>query len=331
MSGRAVYADVVATIALTAGAVFTVLNLEPVTLRAVLAGVLVLFLPGYALTTLVFPAAKETRPGVGDLPSAFTGSETEHAGLPFFERLALGVGLSVALVPVFAWGLEVGGFEFTGPNVAAVCGTFAVVATVLGAVRRLRVAAETRYVPPVGVLVRYREVARGRSDWDGALNVALAAVVVVATATVAFALISPASVGSASYTQVSLLTEQDDGSLVAGDYPQNLSVGESGELVLLVENFEQETTNYTVVVQLQRVESNGDVVATNEIDRFSETLRAGDSWQLTHEVAPQISGENVRLAYLVYRGDAPQSPNVESSYRHVTLWMNVEDGSDTGT
>ncbi|QIB73926.1 DUF1616 domain-containing protein [Halogeometricum borinquense] len=329
MSNRAVYADTVATIALTAGAILAVLNLPPVTARAALAGILVLFLPGYALTTLVFPATKETRLSVGDVPSAFAGNNTKHAGVPFLERVALSIGLSVALVPLFAWSLEVGGVEFLAPNVAAACGGFAIVAALLGGVRRLRIAAETRYVVPIGTVAAYRNAARDRSNWDNVLNVALVGAVVVATVVVTFALVSPASVASASYTQASLLTEADDGSLVASDYPQNLTVGESGELVLLVENYEQETTRYTVVAQLQRVESNGEVTATSEIDRFSETVETGDRWQLTHEVAPSIPGENLRLTYLIYKGDAPENPTIESSYRHVTLWMDVTEGGDS--
>ncbi|SFR66664.1 DUF1616 domain-containing protein [Halogeometricum limi] len=323
MSNRAVFADVVATVALVAGAVLAVLNLEPVTVRAVLGGILVLFLPGYALTTLVFPARSEVRPSIGDISSAFAGGETEYAGLPFLERLALSFGLSIALVPVFAWALEVVGYEFVAGNVAVVCGSVAVVGLLLGAVRRLRLPAEAAYVIPVGVLVAYRNAARGRSDWDGALNVALAAAIVVSTAVVTFALVSP--VDGTSYTQASLLTEEDDGSLTASGYPQNLTVGESSELVLLVENYEQESMDYTVVVQLQRVEQNGDVVATSELDRFSGTVDSGDRWQVTSTIQPSIAGDNLRLAYLVYKDDVPQNPDIESSYRHVTLWLNVTE------
>ena len=323
MSNRALFADVVASIALVAVAVLAVLNLEPITARAVLAGVLVLFLPGYALTTLIFPATKETRPSVGDLPSAFKRSDSEHAGLPFLERLAVSFGLSVALVPIFAWALEVVGVEFLAPNIAAICGGVAVVGLLAGGVRRLRTSAETRYVIPLGAFASYRNSFRGRSDWDGVLNVALAAAVILSAGVVTFALVSPAD--GATYTQASLLTENQNGTLVASDYPQNLTVGESGELVLLVENYERETVNYSVVVQLQRVDQNGNVVAANEVDRFSQRVNAGDKWKLTHGVAPEIAGDNLRLTYLIYRGSAPEDPDVDSSYRHVTLWLNVTE------
>lgn len=326
MSDRAVYADVAASIALVAVAVVAVLNLEPITARAALAGALVLFFPGYALTTVVFPAARETRPEVGDVPAAFA-DRTEHAGLPFLERLAVSFGLSVALVPLFAWTLQMVGAEFLAPNIAAVCGVATVLGLLAGGARRLSTSIGTRYVIPVGALTDYRRAVRGRSELDGVLNVALAAAIVLSAGVVTFALVSPAD--GATYTQASLLTETENGTLVAADYPRNLTVGESGELVLLVENYERETVNYSVVAQLQRVESDGTVVEANEVDRFSQTVRPGDAWELTHGVAPEMAGDDLRLTYLIYRGPAPEDPDVDSAYRHVTLWMNVgESGSD---
>lgn len=164
MSDRAVYADVAASIAVVAVAVVAVLNLEPITARAALAGALVLFFPGYALTTLVFPATREMRPEVGDLPSAFAG-RTEHAGLPLLERLAVSFGLSVALVPLFAWTLQMVGAEFLAPNIAAVCGGATVLGLLAGGARRLTTSADARYVIPVGVFTEYRRAVAGGPNW----------------------------------------------------------------------------------------------------------------------------------------------------------------------
>ncbi|MDS0300413.1 DUF1616 domain-containing protein [Halogeometricum sp. S1BR25-6] len=328
MSDRAVYADVAASVAVVAVAVVAVLSLEPITARAALAGGLVLFFPGYALTTLVFPAAKKTRPEGRDLPSAFAG-RTEHAGLPFLERLAMSFGLSVALVPLFAWALQVVGAEFLAPNIAAVCGGATVLGLLAGGARRLATPSDSRYVVPVSAVTEYRRAVRGRSELDGVLNVALAAAIILSAGVVTFALVSPAD--GARYTQASLLTETDNGTLVAADYPRNLTVGESGELVLRIENYERETVNYAVVAQLQRVRPDGTVVEASELDRFSQTVGPGSAWELTHGVAPEMTGDDLRLTYLIYRGPAPEDPDVDSSYRHVTLWMNVSDPSAAET
>jgi len=81
------------------------------------------------------------------------------------------------------------------------------------------------------------------------------------------------------------------------------------------------------VVELQRVRgSDGGapkVVQDRRLATFTPTVSAGQSWRTTHEVTPTMTGENLRLAYLVYEGDPPQNPTTENAYRHVHVWVNV--------
>jgi uncharacterized membrane protein len=36
-----------------------------------------------------------------------------------------------------------------------------------------------------------------------------------------------------------------------------------------------------------------------------------------------MTGERLRLVYLLYKGSAPPTPTVDNSYREVHLWINV--------
>ena len=36
-----------------------------------------------------------------------------------------------------------------------------------------------------------------------------------------------------------------------------------------------------------------------------------------------MAGENLRLTFLLYRGQAPQDTTVENAYRELHLWVNV--------
>jgi uncharacterized membrane protein len=36
----------------------------------------------------------------------------------------------------------------------------------------------------------------------------------------------------------------------------------------------------------------------------------------------------LRLAYLLYKGEAPPEPTVENAYREVHLWVNVTEAPD---
>jgi uncharacterized membrane protein len=330
VSNRTLATDVVVTLAAIAVSATVVGAGLTGPIRAVFGGFLLLFLPGYALTTLVFPASEGVSPD-GRSRSPMTGSDgRRRAGLPLLERLAVGFGLSVALVPVFAWGLSsvnaAAAFETT--SILGVSTATAVVGTLLGAVRRARVPATQRYVVPFGRVDRLRTLWDVPST-DRTLNVALAVSIVVAAVVVTAGIVAPND--GETFTQVSILTENDDGSLVAGDYPERIAPGDAAELVLEVENYEQRRVTYTAVVQLQRVDDDGRVVEQAELTQFSRTLLHRQTWQAPHEISPTFEGENLRLAYLVYRGEPPEQPTLDSAYRSLTLWVDVtanEEGDD---
>jgi hypothetical protein len=82
--------------------------------------------------------------------------------------------------------------------------------------------------------------------------------------------------------------------------------------------------SYTVVVQLERVGADGSVVDRVELDRLSATVGAGERWTRRHAVTPPTTGENLRLSYLLFVGDAPAEPT-RADARHAThLWVTVE-------
>jgi len=99
---------------------------------------------------------------------------------------------------------------------------------------------------------------------------------------------------------------------VAANYPDELVVGEPADLVVGVENNEHEDVEYSVVVQLQEVEIEGNetrVVEYDEVDRFETTLAHNETWQHSHGVVATRTGENLRLQYLLFRGDPPSDPS----------------------
>jgi len=84
--------------------------------------------------------------------------------------------------------------------------------------------------------------------------------------------------------------------------------------------------NYTVVVVLQRIRGENEsttVVESQELDRFRAQVQANETWQNTYEVTPPISGDQLRLAFLLYRESPPASPRIENVYREIHLRVNV--------
>jgi uncharacterized membrane protein len=65
------------------------------------------------------------------------------------------------------------------------------------------------------------------------------------------------------------------------------------------------------------------VLSETELQRLSVTLDPGQTWRRPHVVRPTQAGENLRLAYFLYRDEAPADPDVRSADRYLQLWINV--------
>jgi uncharacterized membrane protein len=132
-----------------------------------------------------------------------------------------------------------------------------------------------------------------------------------------------------AFTEFYLLTENDSGGLVAADYPANFTQGEGEPLVVGIENNEGEPIEYTVVVSLQRVERVGNnttrVIGERELRRFRAQVAPNETWRRSHALRPTMSGNRLRVAYLLYRGSVPDDPGVANAYRELHLWINASD------
>lgn len=314
-SARKLPVDLVAVSLLVVAADVVVLApwLRATPLRPLVGLPVLLFAPGYVLTAVLFP-------GDGG-PEAAGGTR----GIDWTERLALSLGGSVVLLPVLGVGLGVTGLGFGAPAVVAGLDVVVVTGVVAGAARRWQLPERDRLRVPTGRLVaRLRDGLGGWPSLRTALNLTLAASVVLAVGVIGFALAVPNP--GESYTEFSLLTRNGTGDLVAGDYPTEFVAGEPRALTVGVTNHEGERVRYTVVVEVTRVERSGGsltVVEQREVVRFRTTLAPGEEWHRRHAVAPRMVGDDVRLEYYLYRGDAPADADADSAYRHLHLWVDV--------
>jgi uncharacterized membrane protein len=278
---------------------------------------LLLFLPGYGVVSALFPGTRER---ITRSPPSL--SSDGDAGIDAVERVGLSLGLSVALVPLVAMALyaaDVGlALDALVVGLVLVSGT----GLVVGSIRRRRLPAEERFDPSLGAAVErgYGATVGAETRLEGGVNVVLAASILVAATAFGFALMAPQSTEAGS--NLMILTERD-GSYVAGGYP-DLTSGESAQLTLGVRNEEGERVDYTVVVETHRVDG-GEVVDAREVTRLSNPVAAGETWYATHDVS--VAGDHERLTYLLYRGDAPADPDIDSAYRHAYLWTDGT-GSD---
>jgi len=316
-----------ALVIVVASSLVAALNVVP-TVQALVGLPVLLFLPGYALLLALFPAGSSDAPTEG--PSF--GRFEWQPNLSLTERLALAFGMSVALLPVVGLTLLWTGVGLDTAPVLLALAAVIVVGLAAGEARRQRLPEAERFRVPIRRW--YADVVRSfdqPSRVDSLLNVALAFAVIVAVASLSYALVAPGT--GESYSSLSLLTQDAGGEFVAADYPEALTVGEQTSLFVSVENVEGEATSYTLVSELQRVErANGEVTVVERqvLGSRTETVEDGETWRTRHSFAPALTGEDLRLTYFLYEGDAPAEPSTETAYRSAYVWVTVTEEPTAG-
>jgi len=277
--------------------------------------VLLLFLPGYAFVAALFPTV--------DGASVF---RSEDSGISQLERVAFSFALSLALLALTAvvlnntsWGIR------RLPLIAAVTAV-TLVGTAVATVRRFAVPPEHRFDIDVSRFIGAVPPTQFKPNhWsDVVVMVLLVIGIVAAGSSIMFVAGTPTS--DERYTELYLLTEDNDGELVASNYPREVLAGEERSVFLRVHNREYRAMNYSVVVERQTLTGagNGTIEATEEIYR-SRPGRLGHngSWTQEYKISPATAGAPTRIGFLLYSGPAPDDPTTKSSYRSVHLQMNV--------
>ena len=323
-------ADLVAVlvcVAITFVAVF-VPGVRETPLRIVVGLPFVVFVPGYALIAALFPEANGEGIKVTDdssernlygVRSAVVGAE----GITGLERVVLSFGTSLAIVPLIGLVLNFTPWGIRLMPVAFSVGIFTVIATRIATTRRLELPETERFEVPYEQWAVAAKTGLLEPDTrrDAAVNVVLVVSVLLATASVAYAVAVPRQ--GESFTEFYLLTENETGSLVADGYPTEFTRGKGRPLHIAIKNHEHRPMNYTVVVELQRVETANNstrVLDARQLDRFRASVAANETWVANRTIVPTMTGEPLRLRFLLYRGDSAVRPN---AYRKLHLWVNV--------
>lgn len=287
--------------------------------RIVLGFVFVFFLPGYALTAALYPAVEQDR------QSTFT--QRLRTAPTATEWLVYAVGLSIVVTPLAVLVVNFLPVPIVESTALGAVSAVTVAGALVAIVRRARVPPDRRTFVPYG-----RVTERLGADLQGTPPVAAVVVACcLVAAGVAGATLATQPPGE-RYTEFYLLTEADEqpGTFVADDYPSELGPDGQVRLHVGLTNQEHETVTYTVVVEansvVRRNESTAVAVATgNEVDRFQTTVPHNETWRREHVVSPEVRSENVRLTYLLYRGEPPENPTMDNAYRSVHIWLDTTE------
>lgn len=289
--------------------------------RLALGLVAILFAPGYALVAALFPTE-------GGGTGVFAGEKDSNplgvGKISTVERLVLSVGLSVCLVPLIGLGLSYTPGGIRPSILTGTIGAMTMVLTLVAAVRRHRAPPRERFHPRIlgsvlDVIARIKTPG-GRSN----LNVLLVIGLVVAGSGIGFAALE-ADRGE-QFTEFYLLTEDPEtGEAIAGEYPDEIVRGEAETIHVGITNNEGETRNYTVIVLLQRFNEQREIQEVERLDAYTVTVPEGETVEEPHEIRPEMTGEDLRVTYLLYTGSPPENTTLgtDNAYRHVHIWIDV--------
>lgn len=270
-----------------------------------------LFLPGYAVVSALFPERPSQEVGrtidvsiqqQPDWVIRIAMSVVTSAVVLGVVGIALSQISAIRLVPVL---LVLNAVILTGIGIAAI--------------RRLRLAPDRRADPLGGGLVSAIGSSLGRSRMQSVTMVVALLLLVGAVAYVG-ATPSPGE----SYSEYYLLNENEQGELVAHGFPETVSSDDGQTLYFGIENHERQPMTYSVIVVAQTVGPNGSVIDQERLDRFERDVGPDGREVVEHDVSPTLTGENVRIKYFVFEGGAPQDPDLANADQALHIWFDVE-------
>lgn len=282
--------------------------------------------PGYVLVRTLFPRVDEVGADEGGSSRGRIDGFLATSGQTRVERVVLSIPASILVSGVIGmllaytpWGLRSDTFVLSN-------GAFTLSFALFACYR-----AQTRSDTTTGATASrpgYRDQLRGYFAGDRPIHTILTGIVIVSLlaslVAVGYAIAIPQR--AETPTELYLLTENESGELVAANYPTEFTAGENRTVHVGITNREFRTTTFNVVVLLEAVESDrrsADGSGARQLRRFTPTIEPGETWQERHVISPEMTGTDLRLSYLLYKGPVPDDPSIGSAYREVHLWITV--------
>jgi uncharacterized membrane protein len=257
-------------------------------LRTYLGILLVLFLPGYALTGAIFPSKKD---------------------LEGIERAVISLGLSIAIVPIMGlvlnytiWGIQ----EITLLTSLSV---FILLMCAIGYHRRSLLPEEEAFeVPFKAFFLRMKTeiMKKPESKIDRVLAVLLVLSTLASVICLAHIIGNPKE--REHFTEFYILGANK----TADGYPTDLVLGKTETVIIGIVNHEYRPVDYTMEMRLE----NQSLPLPEDQKQIS--LAHNMSWIEPVTFTPPFKGNNMKLEFLLFNETGKQTP-----YRNLYIWINV--------
>lgn len=207
----------------------------------------ILFFTGYTLTVTLLP---------------------KKTSLANIERIALSFALSVVVTSLISFGLNYTPFDITLEPMLWSLIAFNIIFSILGIWRRSTTSEPFLPFEPKAPWIRLSKGFQEETKTGKALTIILTIAIISSVFSLAYVIAIPREGGQ--FTEFYIL---GPGGKVS-DYPNNLTVGEPGEVIIGIANHEQRSVNYTIEVWLVNATYANNVTAINEL-YFVENISVG--------------------------------------------------------
>ena len=256
-------------------------------LRIPFALLLLLFLPGYVLISAMFPRRNE---------------------ISGIERFVLSVGMSIAITVFDGFAISVTPLRLRPYSIVISLSMITLFLTLITLIIRVLTPREERYGVTIPMILAFFAPLRERvemSDIEKALLIALIGSIIIASSMFAYAKVIYEMYGKERFTAFYILGKEGK----AENYPKSIHLLEPAPIIVGVENYEHAPTEYMLRIVLGKY-----ILYEQKI-----ALDHNDKWKKTVYVVPKHVGRNMKLMFLLFKGDDLSSP-----YRRVHLRVDSE-------
>ncbi|AKB76632.1 hypothetical protein MSHOH_0149 [Methanosarcina horonobensis HB-1 = JCM 15518] len=257
-------------------------------LRTVLGLLMVLLLPGYALTGALLPAKKD---------------------LEGIERALLSLGLSIAVVPLMGLGMNYTDWGIREVPVLTGLSAFTLLMCGVAYYRRLHLPEAEAFEVTVRTSISTLKT-EFMEETDSKADKILASLVIismlVSLGSLAYVIGNPRE--GESFTEFYILGPDR----VAENYPTEYAPSDSGTVIVGIKNHEQRAMDYTMEIRLENRS-----LPLPENQKYIR-LDHNESWEQPVTFTPPVEGNNMKLEFLLFNETEKNVP-----YRSTHLWINV--------
>ncbi|WP_276272994.1 DUF1616 domain-containing protein [Haloarcula litorea] len=292
----------------------------------------ILFIPGYAVVSALFPGHHIGIDAFDSVGYYFSEERNQRPAprhlISIVERLVLSIGLSVCLVPIVGLVLISSPLGVQPQTFLSTIGIVTMTLAVVAAVRRTNVTPAERFTTGIirptpdgaSILTAYRRAS--------SVTVVFSIGILIAGAGIGYA--ATTSHPGEQFTEFYLITDTTGGGDDGAD-SNPITLAEPETLQIGISNYEGRETEYTVVAVLELLEE-GNVRAFRQLQTFDIRLAAGEETKLTHTVGPVSAEDDARLSYLLFKGPPPRGETggviSDRAYRQVHVWVESPQSSE---